>query len=193
MQGFILGKNWRYFLFSYYSKRIFKKIQKLPRHWSITIYTNQNAELKPEASYSVAMKTEVLLYLYIPPIIKLQILSRSRNATKQRRYLWKISLLFLSIEAEEGRNFYCSWRSSADRDMEQSLVWTKQQNWASLSLFHSLVWKAEAVNVTSTHSSQQANASSEKSSGIFEETGGLNISEGPPTFKLGDQMAHDFC
>lgn len=83
--------------------------------------------------------------------------------------------------------------------MEQSLVWTEQQNWASLSLFQSLVYTAEVVNLTSTHSSQQTNASSEKSSGIFEETGGLNISEGvnisegPSTFKLGDQMTRDFC
>lgn len=39
------------------------------------------------------------------------------------------------------------------------------------------------VYLTSTHSSQQANASSEKSSGISEETGRVNISEGPLTFK----------
>lgn len=78
------------------------------------------------------MRTVALLYLYIPTIKKLQIFSRSRNATKQRRYLWKISLLSLSTKAEERRNFHCSWRSPGERDTEQSLVWTKQQSWATL-------------------------------------------------------------
>lgn len=68
--------------------------------------------------------------------------------------------------------------------MKQNAVWKKQQNWASLSVFHSLVWKEEAVSLTSTHSFQQANAASEKNHGIFEEMLGLNNSEGSLTFKL---------
>lgn len=51
--------------------------------------------------------------------------------------------------------------------MKQTPVWTKQQNWAFLSLFHSLVEKEEAVSLTATHSSQQVNAASEKTAVFF--------------------------
>lgn len=92
MQGFILDRTWYCFWFSYFLRRILKDL-KLTHHWSIIIYTNQNAELKAEASYSVKMKTMVL-HIYSPTIIKFQMLCRSEDATKERRYLWKISCYF---------------------------------------------------------------------------------------------------
>lgn len=84
--GLYSGQKLKVFLAFLLFKKNFLKKFKLTHHWSITFYTNQNAELKAEDSYSAAMKT-LVLYLYIPTIVKLQILSRSRNATKQRRHL----------------------------------------------------------------------------------------------------------
>lgn len=164
MQGFILDRTWYCFWFSYFLRRILKDL-KLTHHWSIIIYTNQNAELKAEASYSVKMKTMVL-HIYSPTIIKFQMLCRSEDATKERRYLWKISCYF-PLHWGRRKKLLLFMKISWGKNMKQTPVWTKQQNWASLSLFHSLVEKEEAVSLTATHSSQQANAASEKNSSIF--------------------------
>lgn len=59
------------------------------------IYTDQNDELKAEPSYSVEMKM-VVLHIHSPKVIKLQILCRSKEATKREKALVKNFLLFSS-------------------------------------------------------------------------------------------------
>lgn len=105
------------------------------------------------------MKT-VVLHTHSPTIVKLQILCRSKDALKERKHWWKISCYFL-LQWSRRKELLLSMNISWRKIYEANCRLDKPEK-LSIFVFHSLAWKEEAVSLTSTHSSQQANAASEK-------------------------------
>lgn len=154
------------------------------------IYTDQNADLKAEPSYSVEMKT-VVLHTHSPTIIKLQE-CRSEDALKERRRLWKFSYYFP-----------LHWDRIKELLLFMKISWGKKHaancsldKTAKLSIFVCISQpgverRSSKPNLHSQLSTGQC--SKWKNCGIFEEKLGLNNSEGSLTSKMDHHfMSHEW-
>lgn len=134
----------------------------------------------------------MVLHIYSPTIIKLQMLCRSEDATKERRHLWKIScyfplhwgrrkklLLFMKISRGKRHEANSSLDKTAKLGISVLIPQPGPERRSSQHDLHSQLSTGQCR--------------SEKTSSIFEEMFGLNISEGSLTFNRDDYfMSHEW-